>query len=235
MAFGPCGFESRLRHVEPLLEFADTLEQRDAVVARALADVEALQAEVEEIRAHANAVAQFLASFPALTAERDADAQAAGAAREEAVAAVRAAEQQAAEAKKEAERLEAERAQATAAGDLQSAERWLSEAEAARDALRRDAEARRVEAERLQERAAEIAPRVRDVPPPAGGVDAAHEWAAQARGALLLERSSLARERDAIVREASELVASVTGEPLASMAVAGIRQRLALALARPSP
>jgi hypothetical protein len=76
---------------------------------------------------------------------------------------------------------------------------------------------------------------VRDIPPPAAGLDAAHEWASQARGALILERSQLARERDALVREASELVGSVTGEPLASTAVAGIRHRLALALGGPSP
>jgi septal ring factor EnvC (AmiA/AmiB activator) len=220
--------------VEPLLEFAAELEQRDALVARALANVESLHAEVEEIRAHTDAVARFLASLPALTAQRDADVRAADAAREEAAAALRAAEQQAADAKKEAARLEAERARASAAGEVQSAERWLAEAQTARDALHRDADARRAEGERLQERAVALAPHVRDVPPPGAGVDGAHEWAAQARGALLLERSNLARERDAVVREASELVASVTGEPLTSTAVAGIRERLALALARPS-
>jgi hypothetical protein len=97
-------------------------------------------------------------------------------------------------------------------------------------ALLADAAARRAEASRLQERAAGLAPRVRDVPPPREGLDGAHDWASRAWGALLLERSQLARERDAIVREASELVASVTGEPFASTAVAGVRDRLALAL-----
>ena len=221
--------------MESLLDLADELERRDAVAARALADVEALQADVEEIRTHADAAAGFLASLPALTAQRDADLEAARAARDAAAAAVRVAEQQAAEARKDSARLEAERAQAQAVGDLEAAERWVAEAQAAGETLRREAEARRAEAERLQARVVGLAPRVRDVPPPAGGLDGAREWAAQARGALLLERSSLARERDAVIREATELVASITGEPLTSTAVTGIRERLALALARPSP
>jgi hypothetical protein len=52
------------------------------------------------------------------------------------------------------------------------------------------------------------------------------EWASRERGALLLEHSGLVRERDAVVREASELLASVLGEPFASTSVAGLRGRL---------
>jgi hypothetical protein len=43
--------------VEPLLALAEQLERRDAVVAERLADVERLQADVEEVRVHASAAA----------------------------------------------------------------------------------------------------------------------------------------------------------------------------------
>ena len=43
--------------VEPLLALAEQLERRDAVVAERLADVERLQADVEEVRVHAAAAA----------------------------------------------------------------------------------------------------------------------------------------------------------------------------------
>jgi hypothetical protein len=220
--------------VEPLLDLADDLEHRDAVAARALADVEALQAEVEEVRSRSDAAGRFLAALPALSAEREREVELAVLARDAAAAAVRDAERQTADAKKESARLEAERARAAAAEELARSERGLAEAEAARDALHGEAAAQRAEAGRLQERAAALAPRVRDVPPPQAGLEGTHEWASQARGALLLERSQLAREREAVIREASELVASVTGEPFTSAAVAGTRDRLALALRGPS-
>jgi hypothetical protein len=63
------------------------------------------------------------------------------------------------------------------------------------------------------------------------GLAATLEELSQQRGALLVEHSSLVRERDAVVREASELLASVLGDPLASTSVAGLRERLQRALA----
>ena len=65
-------------------------------------------------------------------------------------------------------------------------------------------------------------------------LDGALDWASRARGALLLEHSALARERDEVVREATELLASVLGDPLTATAVAGVRERLARALGEPS-
>ena len=50
--------------MESVLSFAEELERRDAEVARDLADVEGLQAEVEELRTQAAAVSGFLASLP---------------------------------------------------------------------------------------------------------------------------------------------------------------------------
>ena len=220
--------------VVELLDLADELERRDASVARSLADVEALQSEVEHLRARAREVSAFLASLPHLIAERESEEHAAAAARDEAAAALREADEAVANAKKEAARLEAERVRADAADSLHSAELWVAQAREARAALDRDAIARRAEAEQLHAQGIDLAPRIRDVPPPAAGVESVRDWAEQARGALLLERSKLAREREAVVREASELVASVTGEPFVSTAVAGIRERLALALSDPS-
>ena len=70
---------------------------------------------------------------------------------------------------------------------------------------------------------------------PGDGLVGAAEWASLARGALLLEHSKLVGDREAIIREANELAAGLLGEPLISSAVAGLCDRLALALGEPSP
>jgi hypothetical protein len=75
---------------------------------------------------------------------------------------------------------------------------------------------------------------VRDVPAASADLEGALEWASRARGALILEHSALVLEREAVVREATELLASVLGEPLTTTAVAGTRERLAHALGEPS-
>lgn len=94
-----------------------------------------------------------------------------------------------------------------------------AEAQAARarehqEALRRDAATWRTTADVLCARAG------------AADLDAVLAWASHRRGALLVERSNLARERDALVREASELLGAVLGEPFALTAVHGLRDRL---------
>ena len=66
---------------------------------------------------------------------------------------------------------------------------------------------------RASQRAVELAPRVRDVPAGSPNLEGALEWASRARGALLLQRSALARERDEVVREATERLAHALGEP----------------------
>ena len=219
---------------DSLLSFAEELERRDAVVAQALTDVERLQMEVEELRAHAAAAAAFFDAFPAALAERAADERAAIGARDQAEETVQAAEQLVEHAEKEQQRLEAERALEQARDDLHAAEFWVAQTRVAHAELARDAAARRVEAEGVAQRAVELATRVRDVPAGSPDLGGALEWASRARGALLLERSALARERDEIVREATELLASVLGDPLTATAVAGVRERLARALGEPS-
>jgi hypothetical protein len=220
--------------VESLLSFAEEIERRDADVARALTGVESLQAEVEELRAHAAAAAAFLDALPAALAERVADERAATDTRDEAANAVGAAEQLVERAGKDDQRLEAERALQQARDDLHAAEFWVAQACEAHAELERDGAVRRAEAERLAQRAVELAPRVRDVPTGSPNLDGALDWASRARGALLLERSALARERDEVVREATELLASVLGDPLTATGAAGVRERLARALGEPS-
>jgi DNA repair exonuclease SbcCD ATPase subunit len=220
--------------VETLLSFAEELERRDADVAQALAGVERLQAEVDELRTHATAAASFLAALPAVLAERASDERAAVDARDRAEQAAGEAEQLVERAAKEERRLEAARVLQHARDDLHAAELWVAQAREAHTELERESAARRAEAEELARRAVELAPRVRDVPAVSPDPGGALEWASRARGALLLERSRLAREREEVVREASELLASVLGEPLLATAVAGVRERLARALGEPS-
>jgi chromosome segregation ATPase len=220
--------------VDSLLSFAEELERRDADVAQALARLEALQMEVDELRAHATAAASFLVTLPAALAERASDQRIAVEARDKAAQAAREAEQLAERAEKENQRLEAERALQRAREDLHAAEFWVTQARDAHAELERQGAARKDEADRLARRALDLAPRVRDVPAGSADLPGTLEWASRARGSLLLEHSGLVREREEVVREATELLASVLGEPLTATAVAGVRERLARALAGPS-
>jgi hypothetical protein len=216
--------------VESTLGFAAELERRDAELARSLANVERMEADVDELRTHANATRAFLDALPELIARREGDERAAVAARDEARAQLAAADDALARARKDDQRLEAERKRQQALDALSDADRWLEQAGSAVEAARAEGEQHRADADRFGARARELAPGVRDVPPPGDGLAGALEWASRARGALLLERSNLAGERERIIREANELTASILGEPLVSAAVAGLRDRLALAL-----
>jgi len=221
--------------VEATLGFAAELERRDEELARSLADVERIQADVDELRRHADATRAFLDELPELIAHREGDEQAAAAARADAEAQVAAADEALARARKDDQRLEAERQRQQALAAMSDAERWLAQARSELEVARAQGEQHRADAEHLSGRAGELAPRVRDVPPPENGLPGALDWASRARGALLLERSNLVREREAVIRDANELTASVLGEPLVSSAVAGLRDRLALALGESSP
>jgi hypothetical protein len=223
--------------VESLLTFAEELERRDAGAAEALAALERLQADVEELRVHADAARTFLAAVPVAVAARASDERAAAAARELAANAVRDAEQlveRAERAEKEEQRLVAARALEQARDDLHAAELWLAQAREAQEALEREVTARHAEAERLARRVVELAPRVRDVPTSSPDLGGVLDWASRARGTLMLEHAALAREREEVVREATELLAGVLGEPVAAITVAGVGARLARALAESS-
>jgi len=194
-----------------------------------LLEVERLQREVEEIRVHGTAAVTLLASLPSALTELDVDERAAAAEQLEADAAARDAEAALQRARKDDERLAAERSLEQAHDRAHSAERWVAQIREERARLEAEGEARRAESMLLAVRAAELAPLVRDVPPPLPELEGALAWASRARGELLLERSALATERDTLVREASELLASVLGEALTT-GVAGVRDRLERAL-----
>jgi len=216
--------------VDTRLSFAAELERRDADVAQALREVERLHGEVDGIRTRGTAAITFLASLPGALAELEADERAAAAEQTEADAAVREAEAALERARKDDERLAAARALQQARDRVHAAEVWIAQAHEERARLQAEGDARRAEAESLATRVAELALLVRAVPPPLPGVEGALAWASRARGELLLERAALSNERDTLVREASELLASVLGEPLTSTGVAGVHDRLERAL-----
>jgi chromosome segregation ATPase len=189
--------------VHPLLSFADDLERRDALVAAALARVEAEQAEVDALRARAAAAADVLAWLGVAVPANDRALHRAAQERDSAAAALSVAEDDARPAAETA---------------LAAADAECARLEEHRDAFARRAEEARDEVEQVARAAG------------ASGLEAAIAALSHRRGALLVERSGLARERESIVREASELLGSVLGDPLAATSVAGLRDRLQRAL-----
>src|SRR5262245_32262252 len=219
--------------VEPLLLIAEDLERRDERAAEALREVEQLETDVEELRTHAEATAAFLRSYPVAAASLEDEQRAALDTRAEAEQAVAAAEAEVEKARNDADRLTAEREVQHARDRVRDAELWAARTRSDRAQLELEAEQRRRDAERLEVHANELADRPQleqAVVPPTGGLHGALDWAARARGELLVTRAELATEREKVVREANELVASVLGEPLTATGVAGVRERLARAL-----
>ena len=227
--------------MEPLLTIADELERRDERVAEALLEVERLQAEVDELRTHAGAVAAFLRELPSGLAALEAEERAAAEELEHASTAVHAAEDELARVQErgsESARLEAARAAKHARDALEDAELRVARAVQERARLEREGAEQGEEAERLERRGAELAahPRLEhDVAAPATGLHGLVDWASRARGQLLVAHAALVTERDAIVREATELAASVLGEPFVSTGAAGLRRLLERTLGDTSP
>lgn len=227
--------------MEPLLRIAEELERRDERAVAELAEVEGLGREVEETRAAAEAAAAFLARLPEALGALAAEAGAAESARAEAAAALAEAEARLARAEargQEEERIAAARAVQHARDALREAQLRLARAGEERARLEREGEERRREGEELERRARELADRLGGLPrvahvaalAPQPGLEGVLAWAARARGAVLVAGAGIAAERERTAREASELVACVSGDPLALAGVAGIRDRLARAL-----
>jgi chromosome segregation ATPase len=219
--------------VQALLDFAAELEHRDAEIGRALEAAERLEADIDRVRADAEEAAAFLNGVPGRIQQLQAHVRRTNTERE-------AAEVAAQVAAAEVERAQGESARLEATRNLQKAEDSLADARlqfarACVEVVRAGFELaqRKAYAETLADLAAKLAPRVRDTPAPAEGLEGTIEWAGRARGAILLERSNLERERDAVVRQAIELAANVSGEPATS--VAGLRNRLARAVGESSP
>ena len=220
--------------MEPLLLIVDELERRDGDAAAALHEVEALQQQVDETRVRARDIAAFLETFPDALAAREAEERAAEESRTAAAVALEEAETALAQARergREDARLAAERALQHAQDALHEAELRVERAHAQREQLVREEQERRAAADRLVVEVQPLAltlaanPRI-GTEPPAAGLDGVIEWAAHARGDLLVAHAGLETERDKVVREATELVASALGEPLPGKGVAGVRERL---------
>jgi hypothetical protein len=227
--------------VEPLLQIVDELERRDGDAAAALHDVETLQQRVVETRARARDIAAFLEAFPDALAARETEEQAAEESRTAATSAVAEAEDTLARARergREDARLAAERALQHAQDALREAELRVERAHAQLQQLVREEQEQRAAADRLFVEAQPLAqalaanPRV-GTEPPAAGLDSVLEWAARARGDLLVAHAGLETERDKVVREATELAASALGEPLPGKGVAGVRERLSRSVEGP--
>src|SRR5262249_7768260 len=156
----------------------------DAVVAAELVRVEQLQADVEEIRARGDTLAEWLAWAPGVLRDLN----------DEETSAAHDAARLDAQLQDAGDELELARLRVA----LEDAGRRGVRARENAEALGRERTARERDFDDLRTRAAELTPRIRGMEPPG---DLA-KWASQARGALLVEHSGLAREREAIVREA---------------------------------
>lgn len=220
--------------MEPLLLIVDELERRDGDAAAALHEVEELQQRVDETRARARDIAAFLEAFPDTLAAREAEERVAEESRTAAADAQTEAEStlvHARERGREDARLAAERALQHAQDALHEAELRVERAHAQLSRLVREEQEQRDAADRL---VVEVQPLARALAAnprigtdlPGSGLDGAIEWAARARGDLLIAHAGLETERDKVVREATELVASALGEPLPGNGVAGVRERL---------
>jgi len=224
--------------MDSLLRFAEELERRDAVAAADLAELERLGRELEGVRARAETAAAFLESLPEARSALADEALAAEAVHHAALAAVEDAEEElrsADERGRDDERLAAARAAQHARDVLADAELRVARAHAEEARLAREEEEQRTaeaalgdEARALRERLAGLRRVAREAAlAPAPGLDGVLAWAARARGGLLVAAAGIASERERVGREASELLGSVTGDPLALSGAAGVRERLA--------
>lgn len=223
---------------EPL-RLAEELERRDEQAAAELGEVERLAADVGRTGAAAAEALRFLEALPGALAELDREAAATRAARAEAEAALAEAERRERDAHGEQQQLTAARAVQHARDDLRDAVARGERADAARARLEDEAAVRRREAGELEQEAAALTERLAAVSRVAHEAAAAPagfaglpEWAALARGALLVAAAGLSFERDRVAREATELLASVSGDPLSLAGAQGVRERVARALAR---
>ena len=218
--------------VDPSLAFAAELEERDAALSDRIELLGELGRQVEEVRVRARAVAEALERLPrdreqvlASLADAERELEAAQATHARALRDVE-------RARGEDTQPAARRHEAHAATDLRTTEDRRERLVSRRDELARSEQAVTGEIDaldvRVRELAAELksAPRVAAPDPPERGLDGLADWGARAHAAVFVARSGLETERGRVVREASELAASVLGDPLAATSVAGIRERL---------
>ena len=210
--------------MDPRLDFARELEQRDTEAGERLEVLARLGREADRIRAGAEELASFSERLPAqreqvASALAEAEAELQGARDALAVA-------------ERSEDDQAEREAAAARAAVAAAEEAVERTARRRTALEREAEVAQARAAELVTAAAEAAralqaaPRVRLSTAPGGELEDVLDWAARAHAAILVARSGLETERDRIFREANELGSSVLGEPLQATNVTLVRRRV---------
>ena len=227
----------------PLVAFARELEQRDAEIARGIAEVDALQGETSGIRSRAVAIEEFLASLPARRAEAERAGREAEGELERKRAVLEQARRELAEAergRKEERIAAATRALARAEDAVTIAERRLVRAEEEKTQVEREAEAIADEAHSLERRADDVVQQLRGLArlskeatlPPDDGVGVARlaRWAGSVLAALFVVRGGLEGERERVVREANELAANLLGEAVSATNVSLVRRRIEAAL-----
>jgi chromosome segregation ATPase len=212
------------------LELARDLEARDASLARAAGELEALNRDVADLRARAAEIESFRERLPHERAALEA-------ALERAETDIAAREGQAHEAEARLAAAGSSEDERAARRDVVATRDALSTARAARDDVagqrdRLEREARSMEdsVTPLEQRAAGTARRVDEALHQDGSRPEALEdiepWGARARSSLFVARATTQRQREAILREASELAASALGEPAAATSAELARKRI---------
>ena len=201
------------------------LERRDAQLSRDAGGLRALDAEVADVRARAEEIEAFLATYPAAD-----DRLRASAAQAEDEIAQRGVEVVAARSElgraRDAEaRTAAERVLARAEDHLSVAESRLARVASERAELEREAGRLPADLPALAERAAAVG---RGAPDPAP--QALLDWARRTHAALFAEAAQLDLQRDRVIREANELATMLLGEPTFGSTPAQARARVEAAL-----
>ena len=222
---------------ERVLALLHELEESDAEKGALLAELEALETGIAELRRGALGVEEFRARLPE---ERERQDRELSQAREEMTAAGTAlaeAEEAVRRAKKDGVR-DAQLFEIRARDRLSGAERRVAEGERAGKELERAAHAAERSAQELEAKARSLAKRLHsrpriadeagmDPPPNLAGL---LEWTEGARAAVFVARGQVAAERDAVIRQANEVGSAALGEPLGSASVAVVGRRVEQAL-----
>lgn len=222
-----------------LLRYAEELDERDRVLAAALAELTTLTDDVLALRARAVEVVAALERLPteveiAAEDERTAEAALADAVGALAEAEDRIARLDASRRNKQDEHDQAQRDLIRSRDDVHDATARLERSRARTAQLRDDETAHRAEGEGLVVAARSLAERLRLAPrvtdagktEPASGVAQLDEWGARARAALFVAHSTFATDRERVLLEANALGVSVFGEDMGAVSVALIRRRL---------
>jgi chromosome segregation ATPase len=223
-----------------LLRYAEELDERDQVLAAALAELATLTDDVLALRAAALEITTALERLPTEVEVAAEDERTAEAALADAVGALAEAEDRiarldASRRNRHDEHDQAQRDLTRAHDDVHDATARLERSRIRTAQLRDDETAQRAEGEGLVVAARALAERLRIAPrvtdagktEPGSGVAELDEWGARARAALFVAHSTFATDRERVLLEANALGVSVFGEDTGAVSVALIRRRLA--------